>query len=321
MKRLVLATAFLSFGARAECRLFADMPGPEDIATDAAGNRAFITSQNRRDAKEAGGVFVYDLDDASPAPRRMQGEMPPGFHPLGLSFVRDGGRDYLFAANYPTPNTSRIERFEVRGEELVHLESLESPQLIRPNDLHAVGANEFYVTLDHGVRELWKVVLEEAVYLRRGAVLHYRDGKFTKAVAKLGLPNGLTLSPSGDRMYVGSSMNKRLEIYAREGDAWKIEKRLKLPGMVDNLSWDGEGRLYAAVHTNKLGYVGHFLSPKAPPSPSLILRVDLESGAYETVFADKGKNVAAASVGAPLGDRLLVGSVFGPAIADCPLKP
>ncbi|MGB0929850.1 MAG: hypothetical protein ACPGVB_03690 [Chitinophagales bacterium] len=42
-----------------------------------------------------------------------------------------------------------IEIFHLRGDSLTHLETLKEDMMINPNDIVAVGENEFYFTNDH----------------------------------------------------------------------------------------------------------------------------------------------------------------------------
>ena len=61
-----------------------------------------------------------------------------------------------------------IEKFLLQDDQLVHQKTVADPALVSPNDLAAVGPEQFYVTNDHRYQGGFKRFVEE-IYLDTGA--------------------------------------------------------------------------------------------------------------------------------------------------------
>ncbi len=321
------------------CRAVAGVPGAEDITIHPNGRIAFISSDDRRagqrgDAK-VGAIYSYRLDFPEAEPVHLTPAAPPDFHPHGISlFVSPGRPDRLFAVNHRAGGMAdeadvggaphSIEVFDFVGERLDHVDSLTDPLLISPNDIVAVGPNEFYVTNDHGTRGQVLRLLEDYLLLPLSFVVRFDGTGFMKAVGGIAFANGINASRNGDKIYVASTTARKLFVYDRDPATGRLENRREiLTGTgVDNIEIDRAGALWIAAHPKLLTFVEHTKDP-GTPAPSQVLKVTLggPSGfSTEDVFLSDGTDLSGSSVAARYGDRLLIGTVMDGHFLDCRLR-
>lgn len=94
-----------------------------------------------------------------------------------------------------------------------------------------------------------------------------------------------------------------------------------LGGGIDNLELDEDGALWFGAHAKLLTFVSH-AKDAAIRAPSQVIRAWRDPQGiwqYEELFLSAGEDLSASSVAAPVGDRLLIGSVFEPHFLDCRL--
>ena len=204
---------------------------------------------------------------------------------------------------------------------LSEIGSIESDKLISPNDVVAVGKEQFYVTNDHGSRTPFGVTLENYLMLPRANVLYFDGNVFKEAANNLVFANGIAVSPDGNRIYVAETTARRIQTFTRDLFSGKLtqEATFDLPSGPDNIDVDEKGDLWVATHTKLFGVVAYASDP-SKPSPSEIFRLPVKNGEPQEarrVYADLGKQIGAASVGAVADGHLFIGSIFDPKILDC----
>jgi len=197
----------------------------------------------------------------------------------------------------------------------------ESDKLISPNDVVAVGKEQFYVTNDHGSRTPFGTTLENDLMLPRADVLYFDGNVFKEVANNLVFANGIAASPDGNRIYVAETTAHRIQTFTRDLFSGKLtqEAMLTMPSGPDNIDVDEKGDLWVAAHPKLFGVVAYHGDP-SKPSPSEIFRLPVKNGAPQEarrVYADLGKHIGAASVGAVAGGHLFIGSIFDPKILDC----
>ena len=314
------------------CTAIAGIVGPEDIEIDRTTGVAYISSTDRlaiatgRGAGVRGEIFALNLNDPEASPKPLSAGSPREFRPHGLSLFRDGaGTSNLFAVNHRADGQQTIERWSVEPDVLKYLPpEIESPLIGSPNDIVAVGPDQFYVTNDgggSGVTRAADFILQRG----RGNVVYY-DGKAARVVADgFGYANGIAVSEDGRTVYVADMFKRTLEIFDRD----KASGALKRTGSVffgtglDNIDIDPDDAVWIASHP-KLIDLARYMSGSLDVSPSQIIRaVPTKNGERDarTVMLDLGTTVPAASVAARYGDRFLVGSVAGPNVVACDFKP
>ncbi|MCG8692888.1 MAG: SMP-30/gluconolactonase/LRE family protein [Minwuiales bacterium] len=322
------------------CRKVAGVPGAEDITIHPNGRVAFISADDRRAHQrgetKVGAIYSYRLDLPEAEPVHLTPAAPPDFHPHGISlFISEGRADRLFAVNHRAGGMAdeagidgpphSIEVFDFVGERLDHVESLTDPLLISPNDIVAIGSNEFYVTNDHGTRGELLRLLEDYLLLPLSFVVRYDGSGFRKAAGGIAFANGINANRAGDRVYVASTTARKLFVYDRDAATGRLENRREiLTGTgVDNIEVDRAGALWIAAHPKLLTFVEHTKDPETP-APSQVLKVTLggTSGfSTEEVFLSDGTDLSGSSVAARHGDRLLIGTVMDGHFLDCRLEP
>jgi gluconolactonase len=183
--------------------------------------------------------------------------------PDGRLYVANNGGSFRYEQvmgmnlpSQPPPDTwrgGRIERIDPdSGQVDVLYEDCDGIPLRGPNDLVFDSDGGFYFT-DHGVRE-------ERTSDRTGVFYAQPDGSSIREVVfPLEAPNGIGLSPQGDRLYVAETFTGRVywwdlsgpgEVVAAEGLFPHGGTLLAgLPGLqlFDSLAVDGEGNVCVAT--------------------------------------------------------------------------
>jgi arylesterase / paraoxonase len=309
-----------------ECRAVAGVLGPEDLEWARRSHTLFISSDPRAvegiAGAAAGGLYSWDTSDVEARPVALAVSERP-FHPHGLSsFEDEDGSVVLFVVNHPTDSVSTsVERFVWRSGRLEHQATLRDPALFNGNDVVAIDARRFYVTLDHGYRETYKRKLE--LYSRRGhgKVAFYDGARFQVVADGIAYANGLALSADGRQLFVASMTQNQLLVYARDPrtNALRRQAAIELPGGPDNVQVGLDGALWVGAHPD-LFALKAYSQDRARPSPSRVLRVlpPFDGSASVTeVFADRGARLGSASTAVDLGDRLVLGAVFDDHLLDC----
>jgi arylesterase/paraoxonase len=299
----------------ADCRIVAGLRGAEDIATDPADGLVFVSATDRyamrAQSAAQDGLYLLRLGADSDTLTKLDGQ-PADFHPHGISLFRGkGGRLTLMAVNHGHGGASAVILFDVRATggrvSLSERRRVDGPPMVSPNDLAAVDQDRFYVSDD-----------------RTGKLLYF-DGAGLQAVASgLKTPNGVAVSADGAHIYVAETTGRAVQAYRRDATtgALTAESRLALPSSPDNIDVAPDGALWIAGHPDVGAFMAYFRAPTAKPSPSQIFKVTMASGLPKSaslVYANPGDEIGAASVGAVMGRRLLIGTTLDAKILDCGL--
>lgn len=303
--------------------------GPEDITIDRDSGIAFISCDDRRTNQKNpgsvnGGIFIMNMNDNTGAIRNATPVDLTDFHPHGISlFKTTEGRTILFAISHRTADpTHVVERFEWRGDSLIHLETISGPELMTsPNDLAAIGERNFYVTNDHFYSEPGiGRTLEE--YLQRSiSYVNYFDGTtFRKVAENIAYANGIQVSPDKQVVYVASVTGRKVLVFDRASNN-DLKKRKEIPVMTgaDNIELDENGDVLIGCHPQMLKFVAHAKDP-ANFSPSQIIRINSKDFSVEELFLNDGTEYSGSTVAAPYRGVYLVGSVFEPALLILRIK-
>lgn len=317
----------------ADCRSIASVAGPEDIAVDRERGVAYVSATDRRLAMAGtvgakgvrGGIYTIDLtrDVADWSLTPVTPAIPADFRPHGISlYVMPDGTRRLFVVNHHADGGQSIDILDVANAgDLTFFKSVTSPLLVSPNDVVAVGPEDFYLTNDHGTLSATGKMIDDVLLLAHGNVVHY-DGKDMRIAAEgLLFPNGINVSADGRHVYVASSLGMALHIYDRDlvNDALKAVDYARLGTGVDNIDVQPDGSLLIAAHPQILALRAHAADP-AKLSPSQVIRVVPGAeggGAAATIYLNFGEEISGASVAAGYKDMMLVGNIFDPVILAC----
>ncbi len=298
--------------------------GAEDITVSPQG-MAFISSDDRRatlaDMPAQGAIYCYNLMDDKPVLRNLTSDVSFEFHPHGLSlFVAQDGRMRLFVVNHRTEGDA-VELFDVIEGNLYHDRSIRHGLMRSPNDVHAVGLNQFYITNDHGSRSGVGRMLEEYLRLAKTSVVYFDGADFKQVVGNLRYANGINQSPDGSRIYVAATTDGAVHVYDRHPETGDLAflHRIDLGTGVDNIEVDSAGTLWVGAHPKLLTFVAHS-KDAAKLSPSQVLKIMPQQGSnYDVreILLESGERLSGSSVATVFRDRLLVGSVFGDGFLLC----
>jgi len=309
------------------CQPVSGVVGAEDITIHPATGIAYISVCDRRDVAIGkpgnGGIYAYELNSDHAQPINLTPEVDPDFQPHGISlYVDKGGRDTLLVVNHQG-GKSTVEIFLLTQGRLVHQRTVADAALVSPNDIVAVGPEQFYVTNDHRHTGGFMRFVEEYGRQAWSNVLFYTGAGFVEAATGLGYANGINTSSDGRLLYVCAAVGRALHVYDRNPATHEIslKETIDLKTGLDNIELDTAGRLYIAAHPKLLTFVKH-AKDAAYLSPSQVLRLEGQPGGgyiVTEIYLDSGAQISGSSVAAVSGKRMLIGSVFDPKFLDCQL--
>jgi len=300
-------------------------PGTEDVTVDPVTGVAFVSAQDRRAGAMAqtNGVYVLDPADLSVVTLASI-DSPADFRPHGISLWRGEGPDgeeiaRLFVISHPAGG-SRVLIYDVgEGGALVHLETVSAPDIRSPNDVVGVGPRQFYISNDTYFGDTPMGYLEAFLGLPLGSVAYF-DGEAARIVADGFIyTNGINVNAAGDRLYVAAFLGREVRVFERnpaDGSLRRLASH-RMPMGADNIEIGPDGALYVGGNVDVFAFLAHSTDPEAL-APSVIMRLDPETGERRTAFMNDGSLINSASVGAVHDGRLLVGAVFDGHVLVCP---
>ena len=287
--------------------------GNEDITVDRTTGIAMIAAPAFNLDKN-GSIFMLNLNEASPKPINLTPKLPfSSFHPHGISLYQFANGDKrLFVVNHR--NTGHyIEIFQFTDSSLVHLESIQNPLFISPNDIVAVDERQFYLTNDHNEPfSDWRAK-KDILQIPMGNVCFY-DGKNAKVVADgIMYANGINKSNDGKNIFVASASGQKIKVYDRNPQAETLTEsdEIAINGP-DNIDVDEAGNLWVGCHPKLLKFLAHS-KDHSKISPSEIIKITYHgkgTAHLESVYLNDGSEISASTVGVSYKDKLLIGSVF-----------
>lgn len=309
------------------CIEVAGIWGPEDITIDPAKRIAYISSTDRwalgRGDEGRGAIFSYNLKHNQSKPLMLQHDFAGGFNPHGISlFVGEQGIEQLFVVNHVDGRHS-IEVFQLAENDMIHLQTLQNPMMISPNDIVAVGLNQFYFTNDHGYATGVMRTFEEYGRLKMANLIYYDGSSYKEVASGFSYANGVNVSPDGERLYLAATTELALYVFKRDipSGSLDLEEKLELGTGVDNIEIDINGDIWIGAHPQLLKFVGH-TTDKSKLSPAQVLHIRQSSNgdyAVEEIYLNSGKELSGSSVAAILEGRMLIGAVFENRFLDCSL--
>ena len=331
---LTAAGVFVDIPAKSAgaCRAISGggVAGIEDLAIDPETRVAYLSGYDRwavmRGASARGAIWTYALDDPDAVPVDVTGSaLPVGFHPHGISLYRGpDGKKVLFVINH-FGGRHTVEIFDVEGAGLVHRMTIEADDMVSPNDVVGTGPNAFYVTNDHGYPPGFMRTVEDFARLKVSTVLHFDGTSWTTVMEGVGGANGINLSVDGRSLYVAAMSERAVRVLDRDPATHAVTPRaiVDVPGYADNIDVEANGDLLLGVHTKVLAFLGH-VGDETNLSPSHLMRLKADGrGSFvpETIHYSDGADISAASVGATVPGRLLMGAVFDRKFLDCTTAP
>lgn len=287
--------------------------GSEDATIDTKTGIALISSP-AFNLDTNGSIFMLNLNEGSPKPINLTIKLPfSSFHPHGISLYESAnGNKRLFVINH-RKDGHYIEIFQFTDTSLVHLESIQNPLFISPNDIVALGDRQFYLTNDHNEpMSDWRAK-KDILQIPMGNVCFY-DGKNAKVVAEgISYANGINKSLDGKSIFVASASGRKILVYDRnlQMETLTESDEIAINGP-DNIEIDEAGNLWVGCHPKLLKFLAHS-KDHSKISPSEIIKITYKgegTARLESIYLNDAGQISASTVGVFYKDKLLIGSVF-----------
>ncbi|KAF2132412.1 calcium-dependent phosphotriesterase [Dothidotthia symphoricarpi CBS 119687] len=220
----------------------------------------FAPEDRERRGTDGGDIWIYDysrpdLPDSEALKRLSLSDYadPVDFHPLGIEF--DAATSTLYVINHSRYSGSVIEVFQVSVESAVakHVQTFKHPLVNTPNSIHSLGDGKLLVTNDHYMRAAVSPVLskiETFSGISGGSVVYtdIHNPNDTRVVARVPFANGIAMFNS-TTVAVASSSLPGIYFYTIDLDhRLALQRYVRTPVGVDNLSVDSDGKLLVAGH-------------------------------------------------------------------------
>ncbi len=298
----------------------------EDIALDRERGIAYLSLLDRRglvtgDAVQ-GTVAKVDLTRRPLTAVTALDSQPAHFRPHGLSLFLDArGNRYLFSLNHPVNRGEEpelVERFvESTPGRFQHLDTFTDPLLLSPNDLAAVGRNQYYVVSDKARGVVGSLLQQLGL---GGSPLTYVDnGTADDVLVNIARGGGINVSPDGGTLYVAETDGQRIRVLDRDaitGDVTEV-RRIAVDTSPDNVDVAEDGSVWIGAHANTFKLIQHFAAEKPAPSQVRQIRISGDSAEIEDIFLDDGSRISASSVGVSYEDLVLIGSITEKKLLIC----
>ena len=288
----------------------------EDIQVDRERGFAYLSLIDRLSLAEGvattqGWIGRVDLNASAPRVEPALIDPPTHFRPHGVSlYVDSSGARSLFVINHPVERGVEPELVELFREgapgQFRHVRTFAHELIMSPNDIVAVGPEQFYVAND-GATELTKLV--------------YIDGDSARSVADdIASGGGINISADGGTLYVAETSGKTIRLLRRNPADGSVETIAAIPigTSPDNIDVADDGSLWIGAHSNIVALVMHFIMGAEAPSQVLRMVLDDAGNAdVEEIYLNRGEQISASSVGVTYDDKLLIGSITARKILIC----
>lgn len=288
------------------------MKGAEDFTIDYEAG-FMIISQDDRAARITGGgrsgnLYYLDLNSDTFEPIDLTPKLTIPFFPHGLSLLKlDSARYQVLVINHARKHT--IEKFELFGDSLVHVQTLEDEAMISPNDVVAIDEDRFYFSNDHGYSSKMGVFFENYLGLRVSNVMLYDGEEYKKVADGIAYANGINISPDRSQVLLSSPRGFAVNYYDIASDyTLTLNRKLEVGTGVDNIEFDPQGNIWIGCHPNLLTFASYAKGGKEM-APSEIIKIS-STDEITSVYVNDGSLVSASSVAAPYNDLLFVGTVM-----------
>ena len=307
-------------------RSIATGKGAEDLVLDSVSSqspRLLISCNDHRLQEKAaeGDIYVYELNEAAANAQVLPRVGEPvnlQFHPHGIFFseTQDGPLLYVIS-HIDAEKRHPILVYKVFPDSLVFQKSIENKAIYSPNSVTAMRDGGFYITNDLGKRNNR---IEAVLKQKKGSIVYCSPNDSCQRVAeKLSYANGLLISPNEQYLYVSTTAQNKVFQY-QIGNNGSLINRTQIAKVFggDNLRWSA-GKLIIAGHYNFLAFAAHAKNPEKK-SPSVVFEIDIQQKSKKLLYADKGAQISAASVGLTRAGKLYIGQVFQDFIIEVPLR-
>lgn len=287
------------------------MKGAEDFSIDYEAGFMIISQDDRAARIDgegiSGNLFYLDLNSSTFEPINLTPKLTIPFFPHGLSVLKlDSAHYQVLVINHAQKHT--IEKFELFGDSLVHIQTFEDEAMISPNDVVAIDENRFYFSNDHGYSSKMGVFFENYLGLRVSNVMLY-DGVYKKVADGIAYANGVYISPDRKQLLLASPRDFELNYFDIGKDySLTFDRKIDVGTGVDNIEFDPEGNVWIGCHPDLMAFASYAKGGKEI-APSEVIKIS-PNGQVSSVYQNDGSLVSASSVAAPYKGLLFIGTVM-----------
>jgi len=286
------------------------MYGAEALTISYADSFMIVSQDDRgaryRGVKRTGGLFLFDLSKDDFQPKELETTMK--LLPHGISLYKlDSNRYQLLVVNHYRKHT--IEKFELTGDRLIHLQTFSDPSMVSPNDVVILNENQFYFTNDHGYTSKFGLLLENYLGLAVSNVVFFDGSEYLEVADGIAYANGINISKDRSQVLVASPRSFKLKYYNLQQDgSLEFDHDLKVGSGIDNIELDENGDLWMGSHPSLLAFT-IYAGGKKPMAPSELITINSDEEVI-SLYENDGSLMSATSVVAPYKDFLFVGTVM-----------
>ncbi len=292
------------------------LAGAGDLAFESKNSTLFIAAA--RQGAPAAGDGIYALKPGA-APVKLKGT-PSDFHPtaLGLGYNIDGSPS-LTAVNRHANGTVSVDVYNViydaTGASLGYQASVQGGLARRAAGVASLGNGRFYLAATPTSSE-WLAWADRWLLLGRANVLFFNGELFRPAVNGLSDPSAVAMAPDGSRLFVASRGERRVIVMSRDiyTGALTEQASISVPLRPERLSLDANGALWVAGPTRLPGLSA------ASTVVRVVIGTDGKAAAQDTVYADDGQGIRAATAAVKVPGHLFIGSSHDDKLLDCAVK-
>jgi arylesterase/paraoxonase len=312
-----------------ECETYSGIPGAEDMEFSQREKILFISSDERRDDENTsnGALWIWpqeSIEQPLHPPVKLPWTKPFPFHPHGIGLLDQKDRTRLWVVNHRTPIETTIEVFESKKNALEHVLTIADPVLVNANDIAPADADHFYVSLDHRGPYAWQKKVEDYLRLSSGRILFYNGATLEVKMTRLRFANGMQLTQNGEHLFVASMTTKNLLKFKRDKHTnnLDLEEKIELTSAPDNLTLtNSDQTIWVSAHP-KLLTLARQAHDRTVSAPAQIFRINLKGERQiEEIFLDDGTKISSTSIAVPVGNKLILGSIYDHRILKCELNP
>jgi arylesterase / paraoxonase len=302
-------------------KIIVSPPGVEDLTIDQETGVAYLSSQNRRDKKSTGDIFLMNTNDTTVFFKNLTAQIGLSeFRPHGLSFLKTkNGKKFLFVVSHKN-ESSEVIKFEILKDSLLLINKFKSSEFVSPNDILAIGENQFYITNDHSRKNDLLRVIGDYIKFPSGNVVYF-DGQKAKIVSDgIAYANGINLSKDKNTIFVTSTSTNTLYAFKPNIQSFQLElvekHETKFPP--DNIELDNDGTLFIACHPKIFEFTAHAKNEKSKSS-SAVITVNYDENSKnkfieKIIYVNNGHSLSGSSTATPFTkagkNKILIGSVF-----------
>jgi arylesterase / paraoxonase len=216
-----------------------------------------------------------------------------------------------------------VEVFEQQSDQLFHHQrTVRDVLFVHPNDLAAVGPDQFYLANDSGAHHGFTRALEFLLQLGWSNLVYYDGTHVSVSVADRASVNGVAASADGLKLFVAETAARQVLIFDRDTETGTLywSGLIELPGAPDNLDLAEDGSLWVAAHPNIWAVMRN--ASAGTPAASMILKLAAPVNGFakpQPIYVNDGTEISVGSVGVEFRGRLVIGSFTDRKLLVCPL--